>query len=128
MDIIQSIKSVWDCAKKLEQHEPLEKLAELKDKCYDLRDEHRELKERLAAKESHNFVFENNLYWDVNSDGLREGPYCSACWDNASKAIRMHKVLKSDEYTCPVCKEWVEGPNFKAAMPHGVRRRPSYLV
>lgn len=112
MDIIQSVKEAWNCAKKLEQQELLEKLADLKDMCYELRDENRELKERLAEKESHKFVFENNMYWDVKNDSVRVGPYCSSCWDNRGKAIRMHKSLENDLYNCPNCKEYIEGPNY----------------
>lgn len=122
MDIFQLFKDVYSCAKKLEQQELLEKLMELKEKCYELRDENCELKERLAKKESYNFVFENNLYWNLKADGTREGPYCTSCWDNFGKAIRMHISLKSDLHTCPVCDSVVEGPGYQAPMPHGYRR------
>lgn len=126
MDIVQSIKDVWSCAKKLEQHELLEKLADLKDVCYELRDENRELKERLAEKEAHNFVFENNMYWDQKADGIREGPYCTSCWDNRGKAIRMHKSRTNELYDCPICKEYIEGsgyvepPQFPSGLDLGI--------
>lgn len=122
MDIIQGLKEALNCAKRLEQHELLEMLADLKDLCYELRDENRELKERLAKKESHNFVFENNMYWDRREDGLREGPYCTSCWDNNGKSIRMHNCLDNDLHTCPVCGEVVEGPRYHAPVPHRLRR------
>lgn len=112
MDIVQSIKDVWNCAKKLEQHELLEKLADLKDVCYELRDENRELREKIAEKESHHFVFENNMYWDQNLDGTRDGPYCTSCWDNCGKAIRMHKSRTNELYNCPICKVYIEGVGY----------------
>ena len=111
-DIGQSIKDVWSCAKKLEQYELLEKLADLKDVCYELRDENRALKERLAEKTAHRFVFENNMYWDLKPDGVREGPYCTSCWDNCGKAIRMHKSRTNELYDCPICKEYIEGSGY----------------
>lgn len=126
MDIIQSIKDVWACAKKFEQHELLEKLADLKDMCYELRDENRELKEMLASKTAHNFHFVNNTYWDIEDDGSREGPYCSSCWDRDGKAIRMH-ILGNDVYECPACKIVTEGPNYRPPMSRGFGRRGSVL-
>lgn len=121
MDIVQCAKDVWNCAKKLEQHELLEKIANLKDMCYELRDENRELKERLAQKESHNFVFEHNLYWDQKADATREGPYCTSCWDRDGKAIRMHNH-GNGVFGCPVCKVVVEGPDYRPPMPRSYRR------
>jgi len=54
-----------------------------------------------------NMQYENNMYYEVKSDGKKDGPYCSACWDKDSKAIRMH-LSGRNTYECPVCKSTAE--------------------
>lgn len=33
-------------------------------------------------------IFENSCYW-INEDDKKDGPFCSCCWDDNKKTIRM---------------------------------------
>ena len=47
-------------------------------------------------------VFENNVIYEVDENGTKQGPFCSGCWDNNKKKIRLHTTSKGT-YECPVC-------------------------
>jgi len=47
-------------------------------------------------------VFENNVIYEVDENGTKQGPFCSGCWDNNKKKIRLHTTNKG-AYECPVC-------------------------
>jgi hypothetical protein len=51
-------------------------------------------------------VFENNVIYEIDKDNQKQGPFCSACWDNNQKKIRLH-TNRDNEYVCPVCKNIV---------------------
>lgn len=55
-----------------------------------------QLEEALKFRES--FTYRDNAYWTPKKDS----PYCSGCWDNRKKAIRLAR--KGSMHECPVCK------------------------
>lgn len=112
MDILENAKGIYELVKKLGQQDLLEKVADLRDQILSLREENQRLKEKVAQKEAFNMVYEYNCYFNIKEDGTKEGPYCSACWDNNSKTVRMI-VGHNDFYSCPVCKHGVYGPNYQ---------------
>lgn len=59
---------------------------------------------KLHEQNSYNMVFENNVYYDVKSDGTKIGPYCATCWDKDRKAIRLQNYGHIDYMNCFVCK------------------------
>lgn len=99
MDILSNVKDIYTLIKRLGDQELVEKMADLRDEIFELREENRNLKEKLSEREEYNMNFEHNMYW--NSD-KKDGPYCSKCWDDNKKAIRLQK--QNDEYYCPVCR------------------------
>ena len=98
MDILDNAKDIYALIKKLGNQDLLEKMADLRDQILELREENRSLKEKLSVQETYDMYFKNNMYWDANK---KDGPYCSKCWDDNKKAIRLQK--QNDEYYCPVC-------------------------
>ncbi|MBP3546648.1 MAG: hypothetical protein J6K16_05925 [Alphaproteobacteria bacterium] len=98
MDILDNVKDVYALIKKLGNQELVEKMLDLKDQIFELREENRNLKEKLSEQESYDMYFEDNMYWDANK---KDGPYCSKCWDDNKKAIHLHKY--NGIYYCPVC-------------------------
>ena len=59
--------------------------------------ENNELKEQLKTKGE--FTYKNNTYWNKE-----DGPYCSACFDDKKRAIRMTTNPGNYIAECPVCK------------------------
>ncbi len=101
MDIWDNAKDIYTLIKRLGNQDLLEKMADLRDQIFELREENRNLKEKLSEQESYDMYFEDNMYWDANK---KDGPYCSKCWDDNKKAIRM-QIRGADHY-CPVCKAY----------------------
>lgn len=104
-DELKSIGRTLQEAGKIELYgkilEIQEKLLELQNQLLFLEAENKQLKEKLQIKES--LIFENNAYWIEKGDG-KEGPYCSCCWDNDEKTIRMQPAPDPAYFDCPKCK------------------------
>lgn len=92
-------------AGKIEQYRQIleiqEKLLEMQNKISELETENRNLKEKLEIKGQ--LVFENNAYWLVEN-GEKDGPYCSCCWDDNRKTIRMQPCGNPAYFSCPKCE------------------------
>ena len=114
MAIVDNVKDIYTLVKKLGNQELLEKMADLRDEIFELREENRNLKEKLAEREEYNMFFERGVYWNVK-DNQKEGPYCPTCWDDKKKAIRMHEGFvgvvhpgaQNNTYLCHLCKTHV---------------------
>lgn len=115
MDILDNAKDIYLLIKKIGNQDLLEKMADLRDEIFSLREENRELKEKLSRRDNYNMVFEGTCYWDVKDDGTKDGPFCPTCWDKDRKAIRMHsgrigtlyKGAPDNIYLCHVCKSTI---------------------
>lgn len=104
MDILDNAKDLYALIKKIGNQDLLEKMADLRDEIFELREENRKLKEKLSEREIYNMQFEDNLYWNVKPDGTKDGPYCATCWDKDKKAIRLENMEQDNAYYCAVCK------------------------
>lgn len=115
MDILDSAKDMYSLIKKLGNQDLLEKMADLRDEIFSLREENRELKEKLSFRDDYNMVFEGTCYWNVKDGETKDGPFCPTCWDKDRKAIRMHsgrigtlyKGAPDNIYLCHVCKSTI---------------------
>lgn len=104
MDILDNAKDLYALIKKIGNQDLLEKMADLRDEIFKLREENRTLKEKLSERENYNMQFEDNLYWNVKPDDTKDGPYCATCWDKDKKAIRLEHMGQDNAYYCAVCK------------------------
>ncbi len=118
-------------AGKIEQYRQIlevqEKLLEMQKQISELETENKTLKEKLDTKGQ--LVFENNSYWLVQG-GKNDGPYCSCCWDDNRKTIRMQPCGNPAYFSCPKCenksvKIYADGPGRGANPVHVYR--PNYL-
>lgn len=80
-------------------------LATLKSELAAVIEENTSLKAQLSAKQQiHSLVFRNGAYFKPDGDG----PFCSGCYDNAGKTIRLTPTPAGFQdlasHTCPVCK------------------------
>ena len=103
-DELKSVANVLREADKIPQYQQilgvLEKLIEMQNRILTLETENKELVESLKIQES--LVFENNAYW-IEKDSKKDGPYCSCCWDDHKKTIRMQPCGNPAFYSCPKC-------------------------
>lgn len=104
-DIKLALSTLSDLVKKgmtIEAQEKImdlrEMVVDLRDQCVDLREENTLLKAKLAEKGS--VFFEGGVYWIRKGDGSKDGPFCSPCYDNNGKLIRLTKDRLF--YQCPV--------------------------
>lgn len=104
-DELKSVASVLQEAGKIEQYQQIleaqKELLEMQKQISDLTTENKELKEKLKIQES--LVFRNNAYW-TEKDGKTDGPYCSCCWDDDRKTIRMQPNGHPAYFGCPKCE------------------------
>lgn len=104
-DELKSIAGVLQEAGKIEQYRQIldaqKELLEMQKQILDLENENKEIKEKLKTQGS--LVFENNAYWTVKDD-KKDGPYCSCCWDDDRKTIRMQPCGNPAYFDCPKCK------------------------
>lgn len=102
---LKSIAGVLQEAGKIPQYQQIlevqEKLLEMQKRIFDLEIENKELKEKLETNRS--LIFENNAYW-TEQDGIKAGPFCSCCWDDNKKTIRMQPCGNPAYFDCPKCK------------------------
>ncbi|MCM1265979.1 MAG: hypothetical protein NC200_07245 [Candidatus Gastranaerophilales bacterium] len=99
LDNIKAIKEIADSTQNIELKSLI---VDLKEEILELKEENQKLKNELSKKIDFDMHFENDAYWNMNSNSKKEGPFCSACWDKSQMAVRM----KSNTYTyeCPVCQ------------------------
>lgn len=97
--MIKDAKELADIFQKIGKREQFKEILKLDDEVEKLKKENKELREKLEFKED--IEFRDNAYWKKSSG---DGPYCSACWDDKSKMIRL---LPTDNYgnfyECEIC-------------------------
>lgn len=111
MRILDEIKSVAKTIQQIDNIDLYRQILNLQADVMDLLQEKNNLKievaslkEKLRIRES--LVFKNDSYWQEKPEGLRDGPFCSNCWDTNQILVRMiddaHALLPC--YKCPSCK------------------------
>jgi regulator of replication initiation timing len=81
-----------------------------------LKEENEELTSKLKIKEE--IIPKNDCYW-INKNGQEDGPFCSKCFDDDSKLMRLHYSGEDGYYICPKCENGVY------AKP-GLKTKPEY--
>jgi hypothetical protein len=94
--------------------ELMEKLADIREKMLDIKDENfnykeriRELERKLSLKTS--LMFLNGVYW-IEFDETKDGPFCQKCQDSDEKLIRLQNKdhgnmdgTRTHFWECTVC-------------------------
>lgn len=90
-DELKSVANVLREADKIPQYEQIlgvqEKLLEMQNRIFELEKENRELKEKINKKES--LVHRDGTYYQIIEDETEDGPFCTLCYDDGEKLIRM---------------------------------------
>jgi hypothetical protein len=104
-DTLKSVASTLQEAGKIEQYklilETQKELLEMQKKISDLELNNKSLIDKLKIKNS--LIYENNSYW-IKQDSNTDGPFCSCCWDDKNKTIRMQPCNNPAYYDCPKCQ------------------------
>lgn len=117
-DELKSVAKTLREAEKIPQYEQIlniqEKLLEMQNRIFDLEGENRELKSKLSEREK--ILLRAGVYYKIIEDGKEDGPFCTLCYDDEQKFIRMEKGnysfgVPSDpvrySQRCPKCKKYV---------------------
>lgn len=110
MSLYEMAKDAVSIAQKADNIELIQKLLDigneaqiLQQKVIDLSKENTKLKEHIQIKDKLKFINNTYILQTENEDDF--GPYCTTCWDDRSKLIRLHK--DGGRYYCPVCKRLI---------------------
>ncbi len=108
MVIFDKLKSIWKVFQevgKIEQYRVIsdlqKQILEMQKKIDSLEIENKKIKDSLEFQDD--LIYENNACWK-SKDGKKDGPYCSCCWDDQKKTIRMLPCGNPEFYHCPKCK------------------------
>lgn len=100
MNIITWFKNTFVVLKEAGKIKEYEKISSLTEKNADLEADNKRLRDKLEIKE--NLIHEGNVYWIIKN-GIKDGPFCTCCWDSERKLIHLHKSEVSDRAHCPKC-------------------------
>lgn len=95
LDNIKAIKEIADITQNIELKSLI---VDLKSEIIELKEENQNLKEKLSKILAKNLHFENCVYWDINQEGIKDGPYCPVCWDKDKKLVRLPEIVDSMGY------------------------------
>jgi hypothetical protein len=120
-DELKSIAKVLQEAGKIELYQKIldvqQQLLEMQNTIFELNSENKVLKETMETQET--LVFERNAYWIVK-DQTKDGPFCSRCWDDQKKTIRLLPLGNPAYYSCKNCEN-------KSILVYPEKDRPSKI-
>lgn len=106
MSVLDSIKGLANMVKEIGDIDLNKKIIDLQSEVFELLEENYEIKIEIQKLKSvsdtqDKLVFKGNMYY-FRDDLEEKEPFCSACWDQNSKLIRLHEN-SWEMYMCPVC-------------------------
>jgi hypothetical protein len=108
LDGLKSAGKVLQEAGKIEQYQQIldaqEKMLEMQKRISELEERNKNLETTLYKKDS--LTFKDNAYWAIKGE-VKDGPFCTHCWDAEEKTIRMHPNGNPAFCLCPHCKKSV---------------------
>lgn len=102
------LREAWDKVSELQRE-----MSDLIEENLSLRKENRVLQDMLEIKNK--MKFERPFYY-AEEAGKKDGPFCSKCWDDESKPMRLYDC-GNDRWWCPKCKIHIPGANYVAPKP-----------
>jgi len=113
VSVIDTLKFIAGLVQKIGDIELNSKIIDLQQEVFSLLDENYRLKQEIEKLKHEidelkkineiesNLIMKGHFYYIKKGDSL-DGMFCTACWDDRRKLIRVHKA----DYiaSCPVCK------------------------
>jgi len=117
MSLIDTAKDIYELAKKGATLELQERLVRIREEALSLQEENlglrqkvAELEEKLSVKES--LYFDGSLYWLIDDEEEKNGPYCQRCYDVDRRMVRLQDASYIDVggsrtkvWTCRGCEK-----------------------
>lgn len=107
MSVIDTMKEVAGLIQKMDNLDLMRRVVELQEQVFELVNENRTLKERLATREQ--VTFSKNAYWKGT-----DGPFCSRCLDGEGVLVRLH-LQKGYKPHCPKCDTYAPDPEERVS-------------
>ncbi|RPF50302.1 hypothetical protein [Aquisalibacillus elongatus] len=94
MSLYSFSKDVAKVAKEAGNINLYSQILEIQEKALELQNENAELKKQIEELKDNSdiakqLITQDNVYYLENVEG-NDGPFCTGCWDNSSKLIRLH--------------------------------------
>ncbi|MEO7299224.1 MAG: hypothetical protein ABI042_11690 [Verrucomicrobiota bacterium] len=107
MGALEHVKEIALLVKKYQDQDLYQKIVDLRDEIFAIREENLDLKEKFkqlneAADISTQLIRKGNFYNRKTPEGVESGPYCLACWDGARKLVNV-QLFGHGQYQCGVC-------------------------
>jgi regulator of replication initiation timing len=108
MGILDEVKSIASTIQKIDNIELYRKILDLQAEITELVQENHGLRRKIADLEqtlaiADELRFERQAYWRGT-----DGPYCTNCWDNRQRLVRMLKCGNPAFSECPTCRVALE--------------------
>ncbi len=109
MSLIDTLKTAYDIAQKLQSVELQQMLTDMRKEALDREEEVLVFRKRIqqleeAADIRANLSYDRGAYW-LN----KEGPYCQRCWDVDNKLVRLQDHSSTDAGPYWVCFQCERG-------------------
>jgi len=101
MGILDNAKEVADLVKKYNDLDFYQKIVDIRDEIFQLREENLALRQRVKELEDSEDISSRlrragNVYKLKESDDSESGPYCMTCWDADRKLVNL--ILSKDRW------------------------------
>ncbi|MEK7719795.1 MAG: hypothetical protein AAB347_09330 [Bacteroidota bacterium] len=130
IDLIELAKRAYELSKTVANVELKEAIVSLRDECVNIKHENVSLKDELLETKKKNMelrtklelesslVFHDDCYWKRTDNEKEDGPYCSSCFDDKKKLVRLLFLDFNPEYSmCPNCKSQIHLLRGRKAEP-----------
>jgi len=118
MGILDNAKEVAELVKKYNDLDLYQKIVDLRDEIFKLREENLALRGRAKELEKSKDISsrlrrDGNVYRLKEADGSESGPYCMTCWDADRKLVNV--IISKDRFgthfRCYNCKKGTKSNN-----------------
>lgn len=101
MAIVEHAKEIADLIRKYNDLELYQKIVDLRDEIFSLREENIALRAKVKELETVEDIAprlsrDGNVYYLSEPDGSKKGPFCMPCWDAERKLVNL--LVKKDRW------------------------------
>lgn len=108
MGLVTDIKEVAELVQKADNIELYRRILDLQKEALEEQEGKLQLQARIRALEKRldlgeRLTARNNAYWLAEGDGSEDGPFCTVCWDQKDRLVRLHNVDAKGQGICHGC-------------------------
>jgi hypothetical protein len=116
MSLLDDFRSVISTIQKIDNIELYRQIVDLQSEAVEIVAENTQLRGRISDLEAKFEVrqklrFEANAYWIGDTMETGDGPFCSNCYDQHQKLVRMLTLSNNNKWSeCPTCEKQLRIP------------------